>query len=779
MADPGDTGHLDAHNEWLQFIHDVTEGKIFPGPPGPVGPAGPQGPMGAQGPEGKQGNGVRLEGSYESYSEFIKAHPTGKTGDAYLVGDYLYVWADDTLNWHNIGLYRGPEGSQGPVGPQGVEGQRGEQGDVGPEGPQGPEGPRGPIGPQGVVKGVAPIHIEDETDTVLLDVDELNALQKPLLDTTYGPLQGQVAIVRDNLDLEQVIEASVLYQQDIASVRVRIAAGSGVDKWSSPLALSTYTVVDETTDFAVTADQAARQTRFMCNFDSDATVALPSGDGIANGSRVTLVQTAKGKILVSGTNVIGLQSTKQPFDALEFMFHSGNWWGIGGGAGGSSPEGAPGKPAPVWDAGSEVLSWEPVTGDAGPTLGYGALVTPSEEINWRIEGTTLVIDRVKSGIEYTFEVWGVNSAGKGESSDPIVYTWPPVAAPTLSVTSGAGSFTATWDAIPDATRYAFAYKKQTDSGWTEALIAPSTSRTVTGLNEQVAYEVRIAAEIGPVESPWSNIEVVIPGPGTVPQITWSRVNTGQWSITNYDPTLIYTTTGPGGINGSGLVSVTDANGKIKVGCKRSEGAPEEFIWFERRAYTYTRKCTDFTQCYNPCGNCRTDVNPHSWSCGCGSPCGDSGGGAWGDCICRGPGTCSDEKNPTPSGFSDSQGEWWRQSYSPLSAKREVELPQEGFFFDGETLTGYLQLSKGADHGHDLLRFASEGNAVAVFSIDTNINNFRTHYFTSELDDPWLVFTLSDYEWGDIDPWILSYEYSMCDVTNESEKYSFAGKVNQA
>lgn len=123
----GDDGHIQAHNDWNQFIEDVKDGLITVGPPGPAGPQGPMGPpgpAGAQGPPGVVG-------------------PQGQPGDTGSQGP------------------AGPRGFDGPVGPTGVQGPtgpKGDRGDVGPTGPvgpqgatgaQGPQGSQGPIGPQG------------------------------------------------------------------------------------------------------------------------------------------------------------------------------------------------------------------------------------------------------------------------------------------------------------------------------------------------------------------------------------------------------------------------------------------------------------------------------------------------------------------------------------------------------------------------------------------------------------------------------------------------------
>ena len=41
---------------------------------------------------GPQGYSTIIKGSYASYADLIAAHPTGTTGDAYLVNGELYVY---------------------------------------------------------------------------------------------------------------------------------------------------------------------------------------------------------------------------------------------------------------------------------------------------------------------------------------------------------------------------------------------------------------------------------------------------------------------------------------------------------------------------------------------------------------------------------------------------------------------------------------------------------------------------------------------------------------
>ena len=92
------------------------------------------------------------------------AHPTGNTGDSYLILGDLHVWDSVNSNWDNVGTIQGPQGAigatgetgpQGPQGIQGIQGLKGDTGDTGATGAQGPQGPQGetgaqgPVGPQG------------------------------------------------------------------------------------------------------------------------------------------------------------------------------------------------------------------------------------------------------------------------------------------------------------------------------------------------------------------------------------------------------------------------------------------------------------------------------------------------------------------------------------------------------------------------------------------------------------------------------------------------------
>ena len=65
-------------------------------------------------PRGDQGMGLTIKGTYDSYEEFIEAHPTGTEGENWQVkgedGDVVYTWNATTGKWQSLGQLRGVAG---------------------------------------------------------------------------------------------------------------------------------------------------------------------------------------------------------------------------------------------------------------------------------------------------------------------------------------------------------------------------------------------------------------------------------------------------------------------------------------------------------------------------------------------------------------------------------------------------------------------------------------------------------------------------------------------
>lgn len=70
--------------------------------------------VGDTGPKGDTcdiGIGTIIKGHYNNYSEFITVHPSGRIGDAYIVDGSYYYWNEN--GWANAGSVRGEKGDTG------------------------------------------------------------------------------------------------------------------------------------------------------------------------------------------------------------------------------------------------------------------------------------------------------------------------------------------------------------------------------------------------------------------------------------------------------------------------------------------------------------------------------------------------------------------------------------------------------------------------------------------------------------------------------------------
>lgn len=145
-------------------------------------------------------------------------------------------------------------------------------------------------------------------------------------------------------------------------------------------------------------------------------------------------------------------------------------------------------------------------------------------------------------------------------------------------------------------------------------------------------------------------------------------NNGKFRITNYDVSAIYTASGGTVGYDAGLgyyvLTVTASTGSATLTAQTPKGLQaSSSVTASRHAADKTTVA--FTQCYNPCGNCNTSVNPNTWSCGCGSGCNDAGGGQWGACVCRGPGYeywnnyAGSGYTWSGSDYTNGSGEWWK------------------------------------------------------------------------------------------------------------------------
>lgn len=66
------------------------------------------GDTGPTGPTGPTGTSLTIRGTYDSLQDLEEAHPTGETGDAYIINGNIYLW--DNTFWNDLGPFRGQIG---------------------------------------------------------------------------------------------------------------------------------------------------------------------------------------------------------------------------------------------------------------------------------------------------------------------------------------------------------------------------------------------------------------------------------------------------------------------------------------------------------------------------------------------------------------------------------------------------------------------------------------------------------------------------------------------
>lgn len=300
---------------------------------------------------------------------------------------------------------------------------------------------------------------------------------------------------------------------------------------------------------------------------------------------------------------------------------------------GGPVDGAPDKPVVGWNDERTVIGWLPVTGTAGPTFGYGALVSPNS-CKYTIANTSLTIDEALSEVTYTFEVWGVNCVGRGESSDTLSQRWDKVDAPVLTGQSGPSQVSLTWTDIPGATSHILEFKRSSDTEWTDVDILDLTEYVVGGLFEEVDFDFRIRARKAPVNSEYSNVVTIKPGPGVVdPPVITHDPGVGSWTITNYDPTFVYSVQASAGtatVTGN-KVTGGDPTSTLTVTVRRSPGSPPSSLVVSKSPYGYDYTPSRYICTNETFDNCGPPEQPDgSYYCRCGTigGCGDNNCCGW-------------------------------------------------------------------------------------------------------------------------------------------------------
>ncbi len=105
----------------------------------------------------------------------------------------------------------------------------------------------------------------------------------------------------------------------------------------------------------------------------------------------------------------------------------------------------------------------------------------------------LRLKAIGDGVNYKSVYSSIISETTNATPDPSE-TPMPLATPTLSFAGRTGTtITVNWGAVDNAERYSFGYKLSSETTWTNKNVGTNTSYTVTGLDNNTSYDLRVKA----------------------------------------------------------------------------------------------------------------------------------------------------------------------------------------------------------------------------------------------------------------------------------------------
>ena len=149
---------------------------------------------------------------------------------------------------------------------------------------------------------------------------------------------------------------------------------------------------------------------------------------------------------------------------------------------------------------SLTLSWNAVAN----AVRYSVSYKRANGTTWTNKnvGATLscTLEELEQNTEYDVRVRtvgdGVNYKNSGYSATVRAKTEASVIqldSPTVTVAAAQTSLTVSWDAVPNADRYSVSYKLATESTWTNKNVGTNLSYTISGLDADTEYDVRVKA----------------------------------------------------------------------------------------------------------------------------------------------------------------------------------------------------------------------------------------------------------------------------------------------
>ncbi len=190
------------------------------------------------------------------------------------------------------------------------------------------------------------------------------------------------------------------------------------------------------------------------------------------------------------------------------------------------------------------LEWNPVSNVTGYMIQYG---TKETDLSQNVVSNTnnVVVTGLENLTKYYFQITAINGDWRGTPSD-IISAIPeagsiPGAPSNISVTPANQSLRISWGKTKDASYYQVFYRKQNDTEWMQfGNDTEATSMTITGLVNNVTYEVAVKAGNSKGVGPYSSVALGTPESEELEQPnfpTEGRIDNSEiTSITMADPT---------------------------------------------------------------------------------------------------------------------------------------------------------------------------------------------------------------------------------------------------
>jgi hypothetical protein len=159
---------------------------------------------------------------------------------------------------------------------------------------------------------------------------------------------------------------------------------------------------------------------------------------------------------------------------------------------------------------SALITWQPVTGAVRYEVRYRVRVNPGDkQLEWKLMNanvTTATLTGLRTNFIYEVQVRTVcGSSASPFSASVALNTSAGCDIPQITeLTARPNSIIVTWASIPLANTYTVSYRRSGGAGWQDITVtAPTTSIEILDLSRQTRYAIRIRANCGTVQSPWS------------------------------------------------------------------------------------------------------------------------------------------------------------------------------------------------------------------------------------------------------------------------------------